>query len=331
MTTENGSTDRAGAEVTRFIPVPTTVSDEAQQFLTLGLELLAGGRPEEPALDDLDGWRAHTAAVNEMVGAVLGSGTDSLAMTVETMAVDDVPVYVVTPDGLADDPDQPIYLDIHGGGFTMGFGPTCVVMAKRMTSQVGMKVWSVDYRMPPDHPYPAALDDCLAVYRRLLEDHPPERVVVGGASAGGNLAGALMLRARDEGLPMPAALVLLTPEADLTESGDTFATNLGIDSVLTSSLATSIALYADGHDLTDPYLSPLFGTYSPSFPPTLLQSGTRDLFLSNTVRLHRKLRAAGVDAELHVFEAMPHGGFFGAPEDDEIGVEVRRFIAAHLR
>ena len=91
--------------------------------------------------------------------------------------------------------------------------------------------------MPPDHPYPAALDDCLTVYRRLLEQQPPEHIVVGGGSAGGNLAAALMLRARDEGLPMPAALVLLTPEVDLTESGDTFQTNLGIDTVLQSRLA----------------------------------------------------------------------------------------------
>ena len=167
------------------------------------------------------------------------------------------------------------------------------------------------------------------MYRRLLEVRAPDQIVVGGASAGGNLAAALMLRARDEGLPMPAALVLQTPEVDLTESGDSFATNLGLDNVLTASLAGSIALYAGDHDLTDPYLSPLFGDVT-AFPPTLLQAGTRDLFLSNTVRMHRKLRAAGVDAELHVFEAMPHGGFFGAPEDEELAHEVRRFIASHL-
>ena len=183
--------------------------------------------------------------------------------------------------------------------------------------------------MPPDHPYPAALDDCLAVYRALLEVRAPDRIVVGGASAGGNLAAALMLRARDEGLPLPAALVLLTPEVDLTESGDSFRTNLGIDTVLVRSLADANALYAGGHDLTDPYLSPLFGDVA-GFPPTFLQTGTRDLFLSNTVRMHRKLRAAGVDAELHVFEAMPHGGFWGAPEDTEMAEEVRRFLAAQV-
>jgi acetyl esterase/lipase len=183
--------------------------------------------------------------------------------------------------------------------------------------------------MPPDHLYPAALDDCIAVYRALLEVRAPERIVVGGGSAGGNLAAALMLRAHDEGLPLPAALVLLTPEADLTESGDSFHTNLGIDPVLQTSLGESIGLYAGEHDLTHPYLSPLFGDLTP-FPPTFVQGGTRDLFLSNSVRMHRKLRAAGVEAELHVWEGMPHGGFFGAPEDAEIGAELRRFLAKHV-
>jgi epsilon-lactone hydrolase len=138
-----------------------------------------------------------------------------------------------------------------------------------------------------------------------------------------------MLRAGAAGLPMPACLLLISPEVDLTESGDSFRTNEGVDYVLLNGLAASVALYADGHDLTDPHLSPLFGDLT-GFPPTFLQSGTRDLFLSNTVRMHRRLREAGVDAELHVWEAMPHGGFPGAPEDAELTAEVRRFLSRHL-
>jgi acetyl esterase/lipase len=198
-----------------------------------------------------------------------------------------------------------------------------------VAATVATRTWSIDYRIPPDHPYPAALDDCLAVYRALLEVLTPEQIIVGGASAGGNLAAALMHRALDDGLPMPAGLVLLSPELDLTESGDSFQTNIGIDNVLTSSLRDSIALYAGQHDLEDPYLSPLFGEVE-RFPPTFLQAGTRDLFLSNAVRMHRKLRAAGVAADLHVFEAMPHGGFFGAPEDHDLAAETRRFVAARF-
>jgi monoterpene epsilon-lactone hydrolase len=261
----------------------------------------------------------------------MGPRVEGLRLTVEPRAVGDVPVFVVVPEDLVAQPDDPVYLDLHGGALIVGGGEACRIMAQIGAGQVGIPTWSVDYRMPPDHPYPAALDDCVAVYQYLLEDHPPERIVVGGSSAGGNLAAALVLRVRDEGLPLPAALVLLSPEADLTESGDTFHTNLGVDTVLTGSLAGSIALYAGGHDLCDPYLSPLFGDFTPPFPRTFLQSGTRDLFLSNTVRMHRQLRAAGVDAELHVFEAMPHGGFFGSPEDEELAVELRRFVASCVR
>jgi acetyl esterase/lipase len=226
--------------------------------------------------------------------------------------------------------DTPIFLDIHGGGLVMGGGEACVAMTVPSAMNRYMITWAVDYRMPPLHPYPAALDDCLAVYRKALEERDTRDIFVGGASAGGNLAPALLLRARDEGLAMPAALVLLTPEVDLTESGDTFRTLLGIDSVLGSLMSTNL-LYADGHDLADPYLSPLFGDLS-GFPPTYLQSGTRDLFLSNTVRMHRRLRAAGVDAELHIGEAMPHGGFSGdTPEDLELVAELARFLDKHRR
>lgn len=330
MTEQQAGHDEAGFEVTRFIPVPKSVSEHAQQFLAMGLSMTGGLAQQQPDRRDVEGWRAMIKATDEMLVAV----TDTLPLgamsSVEKMSVGDVSVFVLTPDGVPDDPNPPIYFDIHGGALILGGGDACRALATQMATMVRMRTWSVDYRMPPDHPYPAGLDDCIAVYRHLLDLQAPERIVVGGASAGGNLAAALMLRARDEGLPLPAALVLLTPEADLTESGDSFKTNLGIDPVLRSSLAESIALYAGGHDLTDPYLSPLFGDYTPPFPPTFLQGGTRDLFLSNTVRMHRKLRSAGVEADLHVFEAMPHGGFWGAPEDADLADEVRRFIAAHL-
>jgi acetyl esterase/lipase len=182
--------------------------------------------------------------------------------------------------------------------------------------------------MPPDHPYPAALDDCIAAYRALLDQFDAAHIVVGGASAGGNLAAALGLRARDEGLPAPAGLVLLTPEVDLTESGDSFETNRHLDVVLPQGLPGANRLYAGGHDLADPYLSPLFGDFTRGYPPTFLQAGTRDLFLSNTVRMHRALLKAGIPVELHIFEGMPHGGFGGSPEDEELDLAVQNFVAS---
>jgi epsilon-lactone hydrolase len=235
-------------------------------------------------------------------------------------------VFAVTPLGTPEN-DPRVFLEIHGGGLFMGGGALCRAMAVTTAARVGARTWAVDYRMPPDHPYPAPLDDCVAAYGALLKDHRPEEIIVGGGSAGGNLAAALILRSRDEGLPLPAAGILLTPELDLTESGDSFHTNLGVDSVLTASLMPANLLYAAGHDLAHPYLSPLFGDFTLGFPRTFLATGTRDLFLSNTVRMHRALRAVGVSAELHVLEAAPHGGFFGfAPEDAELDCEVRRFV-----
>ncbi len=120
----------------------------------------------------------------------------------------------------------------------------------------------------------------------------------------------------------------MTPELDLTESGDSFNTLMGLDTVLTERLMPVNLVYAAGADLEHPYLSPLFGDVA-GYPPTLIQAGTRDIFLSNAVIMHRKLRRAGVRAELHVWEGMPHGGFSGlTAEDREVSAELQAFIAS---
>lgn len=309
----------------RSIPVPAHLSAEATGVLSMGsMDLFPF-----PEQDDIDGWRSMIAGREEVMIGFLREMAERLPVSIETISVGGVSVYDILPE--VTDPDDPrVYLDMHGGALITGGGDSCKGMGAMAAVRNGFRTWSVDYRMPPDHPHPAALDDCVTVYRELLRDHHAGQLVVGGSSAGGNLAAALVLRARDEGLPMPAVAVLSTPEVDLTESGDSFSTNAGVDSVLTGSLMPANLLYADGHDLADPYLSPLFGDFTEGYPPTILSTGTRDLFLSNTVRMHRALRNAGIPAELHVIEAAPHGGFFGSsPEDAEIGREVRRFIDEH--
>lgn len=309
-------------------PVPMGLSDQARQYLEMAAPFGDTRPPSD--LNDLDGWQQYVEARNTLLEKNLAARLPAdLPLVRNEFEIDGVRTYVLRRRDIPDGPDTPIYLDIHGGALIMGGGEACQVMASAGALRRDTITWAVDYRMPPFHPYPASLDDCVAAYRRALDQRAPEDIFVGGGSAGGNLAAALMLRAKDEGLPMPAVLVLLSPEVDLTESGDSFHTNLGIDHVLGLLMQVNL-LYANGHDLTDPYLSPLFGDVS-GFPPTFLQTGTRDLFLSNTARMHRKLRAAGVDAELHVFEAMPHGGFGGAPEDLEIGTEVQHFLDQHRR
>lgn len=304
----------------RSRPVPQSVSEQARAFLATP----PPARPPYPAHDDTDGWARHVRdAEAELAPRLAGLDT---GVDLGLVTLGGVPTWHAHVPSDAGEPagDGTVYLDIHGGALVIGGGEVCRLMAAAMAHATGEDVWSVDYRMPPSHPYPAGLDDCCAVYRALLDVRPPEQIVVGGISAGANLAAALVVRAMEEGLPVPRGLALMSPELDLTESGDSFATNLWLDPL--GSLMPVNHLYAAGHDLADPHLSPLFADVT-GFPPTLLTVGTRDLFLSNAVRMHRKLLAAGVDAQLHVFEAMPHGGFGGtAPEDIEPTIELRRFL-----
>ncbi len=309
----------------RDITVPPTISREAQAVLANP----PSERVEYPALDDPAAWRAMIAAHDGAIAKMMAGRAAAPVTVVKRDLPVGARVYEITPDGL-DDGDERVYLDIHGGGFIWGGGELCATMAVGTALRMAARVWAVDYRMPPDHPFPAGLDDCLAAYRALLGERPPERIIIGGASAGGNLAAALILRARDEGLPLPAAVVLMTPGSDLTEAGDSHQTNLGLDPLIPGSGKQSFLLYAGGRDLRHPYLSPLNGDFTKGFPPAILTTGTRDMLLSDTVLLHRALRRAGIPAELHVTEAAGHGGFLGqAPEDQEILGEVRRFAENH--
>ena len=307
----------------RDIAVPDFLSPVARHYLTPQPEMSG-----YPPLKDRAGWRAYVAAVDKAVLPLLQQISAHATAQVAERTAGTAHIFEIVPPGLAPD-DRTVILEMHGGALILCGGDLCRMMGIGSAARLNKRVWSVDYRMPPDHPYPAALDDCIAAYRALLSERAPSEIIVSGGSAGGNLAAALMLRARDEGLPMPAGLILGTPEIDLTESGDSFQTNNGVDPGLRSLMPVNL-LYADGHDLHHPYLSPLFGDLK-GFPPTILTTGTRDLYLSNTVRMHRALRTAGVEAELHVTEAGPHTGFPGGPEGAEIDQEIRRFIESALQ
>ncbi|KQS54772.1 esterase [Geodermatophilus sp. Leaf369] len=304
-------------------PAPAHLSEQAQAFL-------ANPRPDSavPAPEDLEAWAAQAAGIEAYFVSMFAGMP--LPVTETETQIGSAHVYVLQPDGLPEGDTGPLMLNVHGGGLVYGGGRACALTGAVQALSLGMTTWSLDYRMAPQHPYPAGLDDAMAAYRAMLEVRDPADLFISGGSAGANIAAALLVRAKDEGLPMPAAAVLTTPEVDLTESGDTFTVLDGVDNMLGSLMPVNL-MYADGNDLAHPYLSPLFADLT-GFPPTFLQSGTRDLFLSNTVRFHRALLAAGVPTELHVFEAMPHGGFGGSsPEDADLSATVRTFVDAHRR
>jgi monoterpene epsilon-lactone hydrolase len=321
------STDDAALQVpAQSIPAPKSISPQGQAYLASAARKLSAQGASATGGDAAREFRASEAAAMQFLRP--------LAMHFKG-AFETIPLpsgarlYCVTPEGRKGRFSEVAYFDIHGGGFTVGGGEMCQLLAKIRASEYGTAVYAVDYRLLPDHPYPAGLDDCVAAYTEILGRRDASTLVVAGASAGGNLAAALMLRARNQGLPLPAALLLQTPALDMTRSGDSMQTNRFLDVNLYGAVGgDSLGHYAANTDPSHPYVSPLFGDFTTGWPPTMLTTGTRDLLLSDTVRMHRALRRADIRAELHVTEAGPHGGFMGAnaPEDAQIIAECRSFI-----
>lgn len=310
---------------TREIPVPRSISGEAQAVL--GRAAQSGfSWPPYPDIADHEGWLRYVDAANAnmrlMIEALPEPGDDA---AFESIPLGGFSCFRIDGAAGRTQHDGRVLFELHGGALVAGGGDLCRVMAARAALRMGAIVYAPDYRMPPHHPFPTPLEDCLSAYVAVLEHHAADRIVVHGGSAGGNLAAALMLRLKAEGLPLPAGLVLESPELDLTESGDSFRTNEIIDVVLQRGLLPVNQLYAGRHAIEDPLLSPLFGDFAAGWPPTLLTAGTRDMFLSNAVRMLHKLRAVGAPVELLVYEAMPHGGFFGTPDDRALQRDILQF------
>jgi epsilon-lactone hydrolase len=217
----------------------------------------------------------------------------------------DVPCLVNTPR-LSDEP-LPVLIFFHGGGLMLlsaeDFQPVCTALA----SAADCIVVNVDYRLAPEHPFPAALDDALASWRGLLDaGAEPRRSVFMGDSAGGGLALALALRARDTGKNLPAALVAMSPWTDLAVTGESVRRNADADPMINADDVPHLASrYLDGADPRHPYASPLYGDPT-GLPPTLIQVGGDEVLLDDSVRMAARLCEAGVEAQLEIWPRMPH-------------------------
>jgi acetyl esterase/lipase len=260
---------------------------------------------------------------------------EALGVSVERTTLAGVKAFIATPRSIPLRNRHRTLLHLHGGVRVLNPGEAGTREAILMAGFAKFRIVSIDYRMPPDFPFPAALDDAVTSYREILKTVKPENVGIFGTSAGGSLTLTTLLRAKTERLPMPGAIALGTPTVDLSKTGDTLFTNVEVDNVLGTQdgfIRATALLYANGRDLRDPLLSPIYGDVH-GFPPAILTSGTRDLYLSNTVRMHRKLRAAGVEAVLQVWEGQSHAQYMvdiSAPETREYHDEVARFLDMHL-
>jgi epsilon-lactone hydrolase len=314
----------------RAVPVPSSVSPQMAKII--GAPLRSGWNVLPKTGEE---WRPIADAGAAATIKNLPGMEERLHVKVEKTMIDGVRAFIVTPETIAPENRNRLLIHVHGGCYVLNPGEAALTEAIFMAGFGHFKVMAVDYRMPPEAYFPAALDDGLTVYKNAIKTIDPRNVAIFGSSAGGALTLEMILKARADGVPLPGAIAPGTPMADVTKVGDTFVTNAMLDNVLVSPdgfCDAGTKVYANGHDLADPLLSPVYGDLH-GFPPTILTSGTRDLLLSNTVRVHRKLRQAGVEAALQVFEGQSHAQFYRddtSPEAKEAFEEIAGFFDKHL-
>jgi acetyl esterase/lipase len=314
----------------KILPVPGTPSPQIQKLISApllpGWNVLPKSDQEWQQVVDT---RA-AATLKTLPGLI-----ERMKVKVEKTPIDGVRAFIVTPESIPPNNRHRVLIHMHGGCYVFSPGESGLPEAVMMAAFGRFRVISVDYRMPPEAHFPAALDDGVTVYNHVLRTTDSKRVAIFGASAGGALTLAIVLRAKQEGIPVPAAIAPGTPMSDVTGVGDSFHTNELVDNVLVSRdgfCQAAAQYYAAGHDMKDPLISPLYGEMA-GFPPTILTSGTRDLLLSNTLRVHRKLRQAGVEAALQIFEGQSHAHYLrddSAPETKEAFAEISEFFDKHM-
>jgi epsilon-lactone hydrolase len=298
------------AHVTRLVPFPSTVSPEAQQWLK---EI----EHESPPPKDLAEARAHTDEWRRKDSA---EARRVYPVNIEETMIAGVRTDVITPLSIPVENKKRVLINLHGGGFIVDSGS--LIEGVPIAYLTKTKVVSVYYRLAPEHPFPAAVDDVVAVYRDLLKTYRPDSIGIFGTSAGAILTGEVAVKLKQSGLPLPGALGMFSTLADFsrpTDSRQLFALN-GFSGSLTPKDPNHPPddPYPAEADRKDPVLSPLFADLR-GMPPSLLVTSTRDLLLSDTSMFHLALLRAGVDSKLLVFEALPHAFWyhFGLPETKE--------------
>ncbi len=301
-------------------PMPETVSPEGRA--------MASAMAKAPMPNPMPPVALQRQMIGGMQDAMGARLTKRYGVRVEAAVIAGVPVRIVYPKGMAVLGKGSVLLNLHGGGFQIDSGSLTETIP--IAALTGIPVVAVLYRMAPENPYPAALDDALAVYQALEKTRKPSQIGVFGTSAGAVLGGELMARLTSLHRPMPAALGFFSGSADLSKSGDS-------ESWMPlptggKTLAGAIASYIGTTAPTDPILSPIHGDLS-RFPPTLLVSSSRDVLLSGTSIFGRALIERGVDARMVVFDGLPHAfwAYMAIPETDQANALMARFLKDRLQ
>jgi len=285
------------AHVTRVVPVPTTVSPQAQKFLAWRIPDTATHPTVAEMRRGTDAWEAKEGQVSLQMYPV---------HVVNGQTIAGVPVRIITPLHMPAENRDRVLMNVHGGGFIVDSGSLTETIPIAYLTQT--KVIAVLYRLAPEHPFPAAVDDGVAVYKELLKTYKPKNIAIYGTSAGAVLTPEITVKLRQLGLPLPGALGVFSGNGDFARRGDSGAIYglFGLSGPLEAELDPKVfSPYQVSTPGTNPVLSPLYANLK-GFPPTLFVSSERDMLLSGTINLHRAFLRAGVDARLIVFDGLPH-------------------------
>jgi acetyl esterase/lipase len=309
--------------------VPETISPEWGEFFEKNGEIRGRG---VPASEDTAGWLALQEAVRARQKPVAEGLAKAFDLTIRERVLGGIPIVEISPANPANDDKIGVY--VHGGAYIQGSArnPQAVLFS----AATGLRVISIEYTLAPHSKWQDTTAQVLAVFSALAEEgYSPSHTALGGDSAGGGLAAGSLLRMRDEGMEMPAALVLWSPWADISETGDTYLTlrDAEVSFTYNNVLGPAALVYADPDDHGHPYVSPVYGDFNKEFPPTLIQGGTREIFLSNFIRLYQALDQAGKNVKLDLYEGMPHVFMAQLPDTAEAKTALAKtgaWVSEHL-
>ena len=304
---------------------PETISPEWGPFLR---ERGKGRAGTFPAPDDVAAWKQIQTARIQPLEARADEIARIFQVTYEEDELGGVPVLLVTPESLASERKIAVY--VHGGAYVLHSAKSTLGSAALFSRVTGLKVISIDYTLAPQAKWPEVLEEVVAVFESLIDQgYRMDDIAFYGDSAGGGLAAGATLKMRDEGMGMPGAVVLWSPWSDISETGDTYVTLRDAEPFYTYKgvLGPSALAYADEADHKHPYVSPVYGDFSAGFPPTLIQGGTKEIFLSNFVRLYQAIDAAEQVVKLDIYEGMPHVFVVARPASAESRAAMKKVSA----
>lgn len=311
---------------------PSTISRQAQDALAKFSR--AAATAPLPAPDDIEAWKKIQAEIEEKRAEANAAVVRQYQPLIQERTLGGVPVLDIKPRGWKQSSDVLVYT--HGGAYTLYSSKSRLMSAVPMAHDTGVRVVSVNYTLAPHAGWKEITSQVVSVIQALIaEGHSLRNIAIYGESAGGGLAAGAVLKMRDAGLGMPAAVVLWSPWSDITETGDSYATLKSADPLLyyPMNLKHCADAYAAPADQKHPYVSPVYGDYTQGFPPTLIQAGTKEIFLSNAVRHYQALDQADIPVKLDLYEGMWH--IFQVfnhelPESKLARKKVSTFLSEHL-